>query len=130
GLASVLTLPLMALAVDGPPTDPRQMAVVFGMTLLASWGLLLAGKVWEASRAVKLGRIVPMFVVGSLIGLVGFVLVEATHLGPVRGSAFFRAVLGRPYETWGFGPAGFAVGFGLSFVFFPWWALLGRDRDK
>jgi len=130
GLASALTVPLLALAEDAAPTDPRQMAVAFGMTLLASWAMLLGAKVWEGSpRPNLVRRQSAMFVLGSLIGLVGFGLVEATHLGPLRGGYVFREMFGVATSRWT-AAAEFAMAFGVSFLMFPWWGILGRARGR
>jgi len=129
-LVSALSLPLVNLAQD-TPTDPRVMAVLFGTSLLASWALMIAGKVGEGTARATWRRQLLMAPVGALVGLCAFGLWDATQVGPIRDGSALRDLVGfEPSSSRLNGAVQFGVFFASAMALFPWWGLLGRDRRR
>ncbi|MDB5350922.1 MAG: serine/threonine protein kinase [Planctomycetota bacterium] len=137
GLASALTVPLVALAEDALPTDPRLMAVVFGVTLLTTWTALIAGKVWEGKTpARRIRRRGLQLLLGLVVGGAGLCLAEAIHVGPTSTPT----QLNIDPSTFDFAPsssrtllagaAEYASYFGLVLAAAPWWSYTVRDRKR
>ncbi len=136
-LASALSVPLVALADDAPATDPRLMAVVFGVTLLTTWTALIAGKFWEGKSAPgRFRRRGTQLALGTLVGLAGLGIAEATHVGPtaipshlnIDPSAFNFSPPGS--RTLLAGATEYAGYFGLALAAAPWWSYSMRNRKK
>jgi serine/threonine protein kinase len=133
GLASALALPAFgAMGID-LPHDPQQLAFLFAMTLLGSWGALLPTKLWEGREVPPWTRRFVMMVIGLVVGLGGAALAAWTGMTPspaVSAHDYFV------YDTHAWrqvdpslaGPAAFAGFFGLSYAVGPWNCLTARGR--
>jgi len=133
GLASALALPLVGLAEDAPPTDPRMMGLLFGTTLLTSWATMIVGKIGEGEKRRTGRRQLVMLALGALVGLAGFGIWDAIHLGPIRDGSVLHDLVGyNPASMpWKANAAlQFAAFFAVAFAFFPWWGAIGRDRKR
>jgi hypothetical protein len=80
-LATVISVPLFSLVQGRAPGDPTQLAMIFAMTLLGSWGVMIPAKIWETRPVSKGTRRLTGLGVGGLIGLAGAGLSLWAHLG-------------------------------------------------
>ncbi len=131
-VGSLLLLPVMELFLNGPKSDPRQMAVVFGMALLTSWTFLTAGKLWE-SNPHGLGprtgfrKQLLMLLPGALVGLSGFGLWQASHAGPISSNSVVVEALNLRASPLA-GAVAFASYMAIMFASLAWWKVTARNR--
>ena len=112
---------------------PQDVGFLFGMTTLASWTVLIGGKLTEGRAIPKNNRRVSQLMMGAALGiaaqgLAAWLLVEPTTPGHVlvqfRGfeSSYLPAIVP--------GVLGYAAYFGLVGLGVDWWNLTDRDRRK
>ena len=136
-LLSSLCLPSFnILGIDLPPRPP-QLALLFGMTLLGSWTVLMASKLWEAKPTSAVNRHFGMAAVGVALWVAATALAHWSGLGPLPGlvgpqpagvegfSAAFPSLARREIDAGVIGAAGY---FALAFGAIPWRMLTARDR--
>ena len=131
-LALTLTLVWAALPSGG---DWRRMTPALLITILTSWSLLLAARVWPKATEDSLPRRLGLGVLGVGIGLFavwleGYSLFGGDALRPVSGEIarhpFYDALSPTPG---GLSPlVGYASFFGLLFMILRWWRLAELER--
>ena len=134
-VGSVLALPLFPTMAEPLPQSPAQLAYLFVMTLLGTWGVLVAAKGWEGRGASWPSKRLTGLGIGLGLGLAGLILADWTHLRPspttmVQG-------FDREFVSWNEGvvPRGlravsaFAGYFALAFGLNGWWKIADRDRS-
>jgi serine/threonine protein kinase len=141
----LLATPLSALAagtawlvgaVAEPSVAPEQIAALFGLVLLAVWGVLGLNKAWESRNVDTRARRLAGFGIGAGVGsaLVGLAQWAHLDLGPLGDLAQPRPDLVRyigPIANSGLpGYLEMAAYFGLAFGLIGWWKLTGRDRKS
>ena len=133
-LGSVLVLPLTNLASDSPRTDPRTMAVVFGTTLLATWTALIVGRVREGGKSrSRITRAALHLLLGAMVGIVGFGLAEATHVGPTSPPMMNPhdfTIVPTAYRSAAAGAVEFAAFFALAGLLAPAYSGAARNRKS
>lgn len=129
-VVSALCLPAFAPLGIHSPQDPAQLALLFGITLLGAWGVLIPGKLWEGRAVPGSTRRLILLVVGLVVGVAGLAL--GAWITPGAGVHAQSALI-----DWGSGmginhalarSAGFVAYFGLAFAVGPWSSLSARDR--
>src|SRR5205807_636940 len=63
-LAAALTLPLFPVLGISLPMDPAQLAFLFVLTLLGTWGVLIPSKLWEGREVDSRSKRMLMLAVG------------------------------------------------------------------
>lgn len=135
-LATVLSVLAFDVVGQHHPQDPGQLALLFGTTLLGTWGVLGASKHWEGKPASGVSRRVGMFGLGAGLGLVSGFLAEWAYLGgppgwPLSGPPNHTVFVGMmPLSSPGALPVNLAIFFGLSFAALRLWKLSARDRKS
>ena len=132
-LATLLVGPLMEGPVFGYPNnqDLFPFAQLFGMTLLASWAIMVPAKLWEGRSVSSLSKRITYLCVGAALGALTGALVQYLGGGPSEGwisglqnqavvnlSPGFRSSL--PQQAAGF--------FGLALAVPRVWKLVDRGR--
>ena len=132
-LAALLAFPAGALLGVDAPHDPQQLAFLFGMTLLGTWGALVPDKLWEGREVDGMVRRGAAMGIGLVVGLIGFLLADWTQLlldpstvvvnrPSIPGPSRLLESGGRPNLL------GFATFFGLLYGLVDWRKLTARDR--
>jgi hypothetical protein len=122
-----------AMGVD-LPQDPIQLAFLFLITLLGTWGVLVPTKLWEGRSVSWPSRRLQQAAIGLALGALGVGLAQWIRLfpSPVQQVDVPREVVSmtgaalRP----DLGLAAFAGYFALVFGLNGWWKLTGRDRPS
>jgi serine/threonine protein kinase len=132
--AAMLSLPFFPALNVSLPQDPLQLAFLFGLTLLGTWGLLVPSKLWEIRPVETWTKRFVHIMIGLALGAIGIILGQWTklHPNPVWASHGLHSEL----ASWAkpLGPAstvaiaGFASYFGLVFGANSWWKMTARDR--
>jgi len=132
-LAALFSVPASALlGVDFG--RPQQLAYLFGLTLLGTWGTLLYCKHLEGRSSDSMSRRVVFLMIGLALGGVGAALAWWTrldldpttlHLTVVEDAFDMSRWVGSPGHP---NPLAYAVYFGLAFFAIDWWKLSARDR--
>lgn len=123
---------LLAFAPLGihSPQNPAQLALLFGITLSGTWGVLVPAKLWEGRALPGSTRRLILLIVGLVVGLAGLAL--GAWITPGAGNHVSTALIPRGSEPGINHPlirsAGFAAYFGLTFAIGPWSSLTARDR--
>jgi hypothetical protein len=135
-LAAILCLPTFPAFQVPLPEDPLQLAYLFGLTLLGSWGVLVPNKLWETYQVEPATRRFVFLLLGLLVGAAGVFLSQWARLNPnpvLTGRGFdpnlvsWSRTLGRRDLVQALGFASF---FGLAFGANGWWKMTARDRYK
>jgi hypothetical protein len=132
-VATALSVPGFVAMNGKAPGDPTQLAMIFSMTLLGSWGVLVPSKFWEGRKVCKGTKRLVLLGVGSLVGLVGAGLSLWAHLGiPGRIAGEPAAELfemgGERLGRNGVLILSMAGYFALAFALSGLWKLPARDR--
>ncbi len=132
-IGTALMLPLMAASEHAPTTDPRGMAVLFGVSLILTWGFLAMGKPAEGRRKMGFLRLPAQGFLGALAGLAGLGLAVATGFQPSAdanwwGPDFIAERIGSGYRI--NAVLQYAMFFALVSALGPWSKLLDRDRRR
>ena len=131
-LAGLFTVPASGLlGVDFE--RPQQLAYLFGLTLLGTWGTLLFCKPLEGRSTDPTSRRVAFLMLGLALGGVGAALAwwtrldlePASHLWVVGDALDLPRWAGSPGHP---NPLVYAIYFGLAFFAIDWWKLSARDR--
>jgi len=112
---------------------PQQLAYLFGLTLLGTWGTLLFCKHVEGRSSDCTSRRVVFLIIGLTLGGVGAALAGWTrleleptwHVNLVDDAFGMSPWVGNPGHP---NPLASAVYFGLAFFAIDWWKLAARDR--
>ena len=112
---------------------PQQLAYLFGLTLLGTWGTLLFCKPLEGRSADPMSRRVVFLMIGLALGGVGSALAwwtrldlePAWHLWVIDDALDLPRWAGSPGHP---NPLVYAIYFGLAFFAIDWWKLAARDR--
>jgi hypothetical protein len=112
--------------------NPQQLAYLFGLTLLGTWGVLIPNKLWEGRKIDSISRRLVYLAVGLGIGAAGLALGGWTHLKLKPGwnvegpSVELVKFTGGSLETPNL--LGYMTYFGLVFAAIGWWKLTSRGR--
>ncbi len=112
---------------------PQQLAYLFGLTLLGTWGTLLFCKQLEGRSSDSTNRRIIFLMIGLTLGAAGTALAGWTRLEleptwnvNVVDDAFGMSPwVGSPGHP---NPLAYAIYFGLAFFAIDWWKLAARDR--
>jgi hypothetical protein len=112
---------------------PQQLAYLFGLTLLGTWGTLLACKPLEGRSTDPTSRRVVFLLFGLALGGVGAALAwwtrldldPASHLWVIDDAFHVPRWAGSPSHP---NPLVYAIYFGLAFFAIDWWKMAARDR--
>jgi serine/threonine protein kinase len=133
-LASGIVMPAYGALEVGLPQDPIQLAYLFTTTLLGTWGVLVATKLWEGRSVSWPARRLVLAAVGLALGVLGVGLAQWTRLFP---SPIQQVHVPREIASWvgpGLAPSldrlGFATYFALIFGLNGWWKMTARDRTS
>ena len=136
-LLSGICLPSYGMLGIDLPHRPPQLALLFGTTLLGTWAVLVASKLWESKPTSGINRHFGMAAAGVLLWMGASALARWSGLGPLPGlgGAEGRGVAGfaeafpslarRGVDAGLIGAAGFLA---LAFGAIPWRSLTARDR--
>lgn len=130
-LGSALLVPAYDALDIGLPQDPIQMAFLFLVALLGTWGVLATTKLWEGRPVSIAMRRFLMLGVGLGLGALSVFLGDWARLAPspvdAAGSGAVRAAFtglpGRELDA-----MLFTAYFGAAFALNGWWKLTARDR--
>lgn len=120
GLATILSVLGFDLFGQAHPQDPGQLALLFGTTLMGTWGVLAISKTWENRRVSAISRRAGMFGLGAILGLASGAMAEWAYLGTPPGWPSAARPTDLPVHLAFF----FAVAFGAQRL----WRLAARDR--
>ncbi|MEO6810919.1 MAG: serine/threonine-protein kinase [Isosphaeraceae bacterium] len=129
-VVSAFCLPAFAPLGINSPQDPAQLALLFGITLLGTWGVLIPAKLWEGRALPGATRRLILLVIGLVVGVASLAL--GFWITPGGGANSQSALI-----HWGSGTginhtlvrsAGFVAYFGLAYAVGAWSALTARDR--
>lgn len=131
-VGSVLAVPFFG-AFGGPhPQDPGQLALLFGVVLLGSWGVMGATKYWEGAPAGDGTRRLVMLAMGLGLGQLLAVVSGWSHVtlpDGVRASRSLSDVVADRAGPEVAAMASLAAFYGLAFGANRLWKLAARDRD-
>jgi hypothetical protein len=132
-VATVFSVPAFGAVNGRPPEDPTQLAMIYAMTLLGSWGVLIPAKFWEGRALSNRCKRLTYLGVGALVGMAGAGLAQWAHLGlpgavvdgPAREIFVTASRRVRPdlLSTLTLGTY-----FALAFAVNGFWKLAARDR--
>jgi serine/threonine protein kinase len=88
-IVAVLSIPAAAILNIDAPSEPQQVAYLFGMALIGTWTALIPGKVIETRRLDGITRRLVSLACGLLLGLTGTAMAHMTRLGLNVQHAFF-----------------------------------------
>jgi hypothetical protein len=134
-VTALLGIPVSSALRDSMP-DPWQLAFLFGMILLGTWGVLLTTKFWEAKPLEPIVMRVVLTIAGVLVGLCIQWMSHWTHLERIPGDTFGLRASGvidvdLPGRAAQFAPLVFVpVFFGIAFGAMRWWKLTSRNRKS
>jgi hypothetical protein len=134
-LAALLAVPAYGLLGVELTRQPEQMAYLFGLTLLGTWGVLVPNKLWEGRTVDTTTRRLGYLAIGLVVGAIGLLLGNWTQLNLQSGmrvqfdspaSAF------RPYAGSLAHPnlLGYMTYFGILFGLNGWWKMTARGRGS
>jgi hypothetical protein len=125
-LIGALVVPGAALADVPALKNPANVAFLFGLTLLTTWGALVPSKLLEGSKADASTRRIANVFVGSGVGLAAAALAQWLHIGFSNGSRWstFEGLSGASPVL------PFLAYFGAAFLANGWWKLSDRDRSS
>jgi len=130
-LAALFAFPASGLIGIDITGDPRQLAYFFLLTLLGTWGVLIPNKLWEGKSVDTTTRRVVFLAIGLLVGTLGLLLGEWTHihLNPAMNFESPAAdLIGLPGPVNQPALLGYMTFFGLVFGANGWWKLTARSR--
>jgi len=114
---------------------PQQAAYLVGLTLLGTWGILIANKLGEGRNVRPATRRVVSLLIGLILGAIGVALGAWTKFRLAPSWEIDPWLLTPELVLWT-GPAeqpsllAHAVYFGLAFATVGWWKLTARDRPS
>jgi eukaryotic-like serine/threonine-protein kinase len=130
-LTTLFVLPAYGLLGIDLTRQPEQLAYLFGLTLLGTWGVLISNKLWEGREVDTMTRRLVYLSIGLLVGAAGLALGDWTQLRLLPGWPMvrpgselvrFAGTVGRPNLL------GYMGYFGLVFAANSWWKLTARAR--
>ncbi len=135
GLASLFSVPMFEVFGDWHPQHPAELALLFAMTLLGSWGVMIPSKIWEGHVVSAGAKRLVMMVVGLLVGTLGAGLAYWAHLGLPPGgwsetpfSREFTSSLQPVVQPQMVLPIALATYFAVAFGLNRYWKVVARDR--
>jgi hypothetical protein len=117
-IVSLLTIPAATLLGIDLSSDPQQLAVLYGMSLLGTWTTLVPIKLIEARKVDGTNRRLLAMAAGLLLGGVSLALGRSLQLDFAPQTAFFE-------NSRNLGPVYFGA---LYAVMSGWSSLVARDR--
>ncbi len=120
-LVGFLALAASAMLGVDLSREPQQFAYLTGMALLGTWGVLVPAKAMEGRSVDPALRRLVYLGVGVLIGVVGLLLGQWIHLGPLP--LWSPETPGSPHE-----PLRYLSYFGLVYLANGWSKMTTRDR--
>jgi serine/threonine protein kinase len=116
------------------PQDPIQLAYLFTLTLLGTWGVLVPTKLWEGRNVPWPARRLLFLTIGLILGALGVGLAQWTRLFPspiqqIRVPGELVSWTGPQYRA-GLSELSFATYFALAFGLNGWWSMTARDRSS
>ena len=136
GLATILSVLGFDVAGQSHPQDPGQLALLFGTTLMGTWGVLGASKYWEEKSVSGFTKRMGLFGLGGALGLLSGFLAEWAFLGYPPGWSTSQLpnssmVVGMtPLSAPGALPVNLAFFFAFTFGAQRLWKLSARDRSR
>ncbi|HEV3122379.1 MAG TPA: serine/threonine-protein kinase [Isosphaeraceae bacterium] len=134
-LAALLALPAYGLLGVELTRQPEQMAYLFGLTLLGTWGVLVPNKLWEGRAVDTTTRRLVYLAIGLVVGAIGMILGNWTQLNlqsglrvqmhidpPANSLVQFAGPLAHPSLL------GYMTYFGILFGLNGWWKMTARGR--
>jgi hypothetical protein len=133
-LGTAIVFPLALGSGLEPQPDPLQMAFLFLMVLLGTWGVLISTKLWEGRIVSRGTRRLVQLGIGLALGICAFALMEWGRMSPApvyEVPGRFLTIAEVPFnstdEVGGLALAGY---FGLVYAASGWWKLTARDRSS
>ncbi len=117
-LVGLLAIPTAALLGIDLTSDPQQLALLYGLTLLGTWMILIPNKIIEYRKLDGINRRLIALTAGLVVGVSGSALAEALRVDLSLQQAFFD-------HANKLGPVYFGV---LYAIMGGWSSLAARDR--